>query len=275
MRRSPKKTGKLRVYVRPEVSGTSNLAERVKKLRDVSDRTIPVFGVAVHTTGSKLVSDALELGADPLAYAVEYYLNPLNYFAHYVVGFGGEIMQISDEHERASHIGQDEESRLGYISGTWEKTAGPGFVSLWKKRWPTYKTPAHLYPGTSPNNAYVGIEMLPLQKKVPLAPMKSGLQYTKAQHQAVARLTVDIAKRWGFPPGWEKTGRLATHEDITPLERMAKKEGWDPGVNRSQPWFSWSYLLDSVRALSAGTPLLASRRTLRSGSSRSRTRDRR
>ncbi len=259
MRKARKKTGKLRVYVQPEVVGTSSLAEQVKKLRDVSDRTIPVFGVAIHTTGSKTVSDALDLGADPLAFAVEYYLNPQSYFAHYVVGFGGEIMQISDEHERASHIGQDEESHLGYLSGDWEKTAGPEFVALWKKRWPTYKTPAYLYPGTSPNNAYVGIEMLPLQKKIPLQPMSPGLQYTKAQHQAVARLAFDIAKRWGFPNGWELTGRLTTHEDVTPLERMAKKEGWDPGVNRAQPWFSWSYLTNSIRQLKANAPLSSRR----------------
>lgn len=213
--------------------------------------------MAVHTTGSGIVSDALELGADPLAYAVEYYLNPKNYFAHYVVGFGGEIWQISDEHERTSHIGQDEESRLGYISGNWETTAGAHFVALWKKRWPTYKTPAHLYPGTSPNNAYVGIEMLPLQRKVPLKPMRPGLQYTLEQHQAVAKLAFNIASRWGFPVGWERTGRFATHEDITPLERMAKKEGWDPGVNRSQPWLNWSYLIDSIRVHIANAGLVS------------------
>lgn len=274
MRKKRKRTRRLRVYVKPEIKGVSNLAERVKKLRDVSDRTIPVFGVAVHTTGSGIVSDALKLGADPLAYAVEYYLDPRNYFAHYVVGYDGKIIQISDEHERASHVGQDEESRLGYVSGAWEKTAGPSFVALWKKRWPTYKTPAHLYPGTSPNNAYVGIELLPTQTGAG-APMKPGLKYSLEQHRAVARLALDIATRWGFPAGWENTGRFATHEDLTPLERMTKKEGWDPGVNRAQPWIDWSYLVHSIRRLKAGTPLLVSRRTRKSGSSRSRKRGRR
>jgi N-acetyl-anhydromuramyl-L-alanine amidase AmpD len=214
-----------------------------------------VFGVAIHQTGSGTVEHALHEGADPLEYAVAYYLKPDSYFAHYVIGYDGAIIQIADEHERAPHIGQNDTERQNYLSGAWEHVAGPKFTALWKHRWAGYQTPAHLYPGPSPNNAYVGIEMIPIITGVDDQPMHVGLLYTEAQHIAVARLAFDIAKRWNFPTGWGATGRLACHEDITPLSRMAKDAGWDPGVNRDTPWFNWVYLIDFLRQIRSGAML--------------------
>ena len=46
--------------IRPDVDGTSELATaQVERMRDVADRSIPVFGIAVHCTGSGIVTKAL------------------------------------------------------------------------------------------------------------------------------------------------------------------------------------------------------------------------
>ncbi len=169
-----------------------------------------------------------------------------------MVGYTGQIIQIADEHERAPHIGQDEADRQAYLTGTWEKTAGQTLTNLWHHRWAGYKSPAHLYPGSSPNNAYVGMEMIPIIKGSDAIPHKVGMIFTREQHEAVARLIYDISQRWKFPVGWEATGRLACHEDITPLTRMAKGQGWDPGNLRDNPWFDWFFLLQTLREIKLG-----------------------
>jgi hypothetical protein len=250
--RSRKKKTPLGIYVRPDIVGESVLGHRADRLRDVSDRTIPVFGVAVHQTGSGVVEDALHVQADPLEYAVAYYLKPKSYFAHYVIGYTGQIIQIADEHERAPHIGLEEADRQLYLSGAWKSTVGEHFTKLWQHRWDGYTSPSHLYPGSSPNNAYVGMEMIPIIHGADAIPLHPGLLYTKEQHETVARLSFDIAKRWSFPAGWDVTGRLACHEDITPMSRAAKNSGWDPGVLRDAPWFDWPYLVQCLRQIRLG-----------------------
>src|SRR3954471_19579138 len=109
-------------YIRPDINGLSPLTSVVNKqlLKDVGDRTAPVFGVALHCTGSGVVTKALEHKADPLLFAVETYRKPDAYFAHYVVGFDGTIAQIADEHEKAQHIGFMPPQRDAFLSGTWE-----------------------------------------------------------------------------------------------------------------------------------------------------------
>lgn len=240
--------GKLGTYIRPDVNGLSSLATAaVPHRRDAIDRSEPVFGVVLHQTGSGTVENAQKHGWDPLQAAVAEYLNPANYYAHYVVGYDGTIAQIADEHERAPHVGVSTEERQNFLSGSWKTMVASGFVALWQKRWPTFKSPSHLYPGPSVNNVYVGIEMIPIVNKS-ATPRMPGLIYTQAQHQAVARLCVDIAKRWGFPALWEKSNRLVCHEDVNPLTRTTKvpPAGWDPGVIRETPWFDWAYLLQQI-----------------------------
>jgi N-acetyl-anhydromuramyl-L-alanine amidase AmpD len=72
------------------------------------------------------------------------------------------------------------------------------------------------------------------------------MKYTTAQHDATAALASDIAARWGLPDKWHTSGRLATHEDISPLTRSHKGGGWDPGVLRGSPWFDWHYFVERV-----------------------------
>ena len=216
------------------------------RLKDVANRTIDVFGVAVHTTGESIVTDAMKHGANPLEYAAEYYFKPDSYFAHYVVGHNGVIVCIADELEKAPHVGFAAEERQAFLSGAWQSQLPAELVARWKLTWIGYKSPAHLFPGPSPNNAYIGIEMLPVVKGCGYSPppwLKTG-RYSAAQCFAVAALTKDIAARWGFPPAWTRTGRLAGHEDLNPLQRHTNKPpaGWDPGSLRADSWFDRDWL---------------------------------
>lgn len=227
--------------VRPEVSGLSPLVDlNLHTLRDVQDRTEPVYGVAVHCTGGGIVDKALSKNADPLEYAVQYYLRPDSFFAHYVIGFDGTLAQIADEHERASHIGFPADDRAAYLTGAWSSRLPLSYVAAWRARWPGLKSPAHLFPGPSPNNVYVGVELLVWRPGCSPTPRGAG-KYTDAQYTALADLCRDVAKRWGFP--LQQAGRVVCHEDINPLERTSNGQGWDPGVVRTQPHFDWPFFV--------------------------------
>lgn len=241
--------------VRPDVSGVSPVAtHHVANPRDTIDRPIPVFGLAVHCTGSGIVTKALKNRRDPFAYALEYYGSAkyAPYFAHYVVGFGGEVGQVADEHEDASHVGFPPDDRRAFLAGTWPTLIPGGYgdavAARWRARWPGVGGPAHLFPGASPNAAYCGAELLVWQEGCPGAPRAPGEKYTAAQYDALARLARDVARRWGWPAAWWQTGRLAAHEDLNPLSRTSLGQGWDPGVMRDDPWFAWGHLLDLVRS---------------------------
>ena len=230
--------------VRPDISGISDLVHHQQDhLHDVTDRTEPVYGVVLHCTGSGIVSKALQLGADPLEYAVQYYMKPESYFAHYVIDFDGTIAQIADEHEKAMHVGFAPEERAAFQSGAWESKLPSSYVAAWKARWPGAKSPAHLFPGPSPNNVYVGMEMLCWQEGCAGSPREDGMLYTTAQHEAAAHLCQDIGSRWELPAAWSASARMVCHEDVNPLTRTAKGQGWDPGVVRNNPSFDWPYFL--------------------------------
>lgn len=233
-----------------QVIGTSSLVSPGgAPLKAMKNRTIDVYGVAIHQTGSGIVAKAMSLNKDPLEYTLDYYLRPDSFSAHYVIGWDGKIGQVTDENGHAMHIGLLAPDHSTYISKKWETIVSGNFVARWKARWPEYQTPCHLYPGASPNDAYVGMEMSPVVDGCGAVPLAPGLKYTKEQHEAVGKLCFDIAARWGFPDGWEKTGRLATHEDITPIDRSAKGEGWDPGIIRDSAWFDWDYLGNFIQGL--------------------------
>ena len=214
-----------------------------------------VYGVAVHTTGSGVVDAAAKKGRDPLDYTVHVvYENPDNFCAHYVVGWDGTIWQVMDETLRAQHIGFMPNDRESFLDGSWvdeisnKEPQRPNVPALWSARWPSFKSPAHLFPGPSPNQVYVGIEMIPLTGAAgqPAPLISNGVQrhYTEAQHSTVAKLIADIAARWNLPDEiWSATsGRLVGHEDVNPLERSVASGGWDPGALRAVPQFDWDYV---------------------------------
>lgn len=229
-------------------SGKSELAAQARRQRDVSDRTAEIWGLAVHQTGSGITGAAAAAGVPALEYAVAHYSTPGENFAHYVVDYDGAIVQIADERERAWHVGLSAEERRLYLSGEWERMLPKKLVDLWKRRWPAYSSPAHLFPGTSPNNVYCGVELLPLEPKpAGFEPMFPGARHTLAQHQAVAMLAADLGDRRGLPRGWHRTGRLVGHEDLEPLARSTRGAGWDPGFLR--PGGDLYFDLDFVRRL--------------------------
>ncbi len=248
-------------------SGQSSLASYFAQ-RDGQARASAIYGVAVHTTGSGVVDVAAKKGRDPLDYTVkEVYADPDNYCAHYTVGWDGTIWQVMDESLRAQHIGFLANDRESFLDGSWEDTlAKQGHskvVALWKARWPNFKSPAHLFPGPSPNQVYVGIEMIPLTGAAgqPAPLMTGGIArtFTDAQHQAVGKLIADVAQRWSLPFAEmidATKGRLVAHEDVNPLERSDAGGGWDPGALRDAPRFDWDYLrqqIQSAQTASAAT----------------------
>lgn len=215
-------------------------------------RTGPVYGLCWHTTGSGIVEQALTRGRDPLEHAVAYYLGA-EFYAHYVIGWDGTIVQIVDELARAPHVGYGE--RALYLSGEWAQACPRACVAAWRAAWPAFESPAHLMPNASsdaPNNLYVGAEMLPLptgaRASTAPAPAFRGSSFTLPQHQAVTMLALDVADRHDFPSGWPRGPRLAGHEDLNPLKRSDSGGGWDPGALRPRPRFDARW----VRALCSG-----------------------
>src|SRR5262245_8329513 len=109
--------------------GRSAIAQRfIDRKHDA--RTAEVYGVAVHTTGSGVVEKARAKGIDPLERAIQAYTED-EYFAHYVVGWDGTVVQIADENVKALHIGFAPAQRASFLDGSWTRTAHDKVVTLW------------------------------------------------------------------------------------------------------------------------------------------------
>ncbi len=207
--------------------------------RDGAPRSAPVFGIAIHTTGSGVVEGAERKRISPLQYARQIYSDPDAYYAHYVVGWDGSIIQIADENVRAPHIGLSGDERDAFLDGGWEDKVSSTTYNLWRARWPTFKSPSHLYPGTSPNNVFVGIELIPTVQRL----------YTDDQYASAGHICSDVAIRWGLPfielldP---RKARIVGHEDVNPIRRHDAGGGWDPGAMRLIPRFSYEHLREQI-----------------------------
>jgi hypothetical protein len=214
--------------------GFSPLAHLIDRPRDTTDRSQPVFGLVVHTSGRGLVAQAKKHHADPLEFATDYYTGA-EYWPHYVMGYDGTTIQLANDFERAPHVGFADQ-RQAYLNGTWVKQLPVPVTALWRARWDGYRSPAHLFPGPSVNDVYVGLELLPLEK-----PNGYGHLFTPTQHVDVAGLYLDLIKRHGLPPSARHDERrLVGHEDVNPITRHDAHGGWDPGSLRDKPYFSWS-----------------------------------
>lgn len=231
----------------------SPLADAVPKLKDWPNRVQAPWGACIHTTGSGVITKARTAGADPLEYAVAYYLKPDSYGPNYVIGYNGRIVCVSPEMERAAHIGLTKADRLRYDNGAWKRSI-PKAASLWMKRWRTrgFRHPLQLFIGKSPNDAYIGIEVLPVVADDPDGYTPSlKTTFTSMQHESARALLLDIGMRWEWPydnerptlQQWREQGRIVGHEDVTPLTRSDKDGGWDPGALRDQPRWDWRYVL--------------------------------
>lgn len=205
------------------------------------------WGLLLHTSGRGVPAKAVKTGKSVMDVALSAYLNSQNgsngYLwggPTYILGHKGESLQICDEDIRTHHAGGPD--RANYLSGKWIELASKQMVAHWFSRWgPKFKNPQQLYPSTSPNVDYVGVEMIPCGGGLG-TPMREGLLFTKEEHDKVIELGKDLAKRHGWPKGWAKTSRLLGHEDVQPIERDDLKGGWDPGFLREKPYFDFEYV---------------------------------
>ncbi len=215
----------------------SSLATQIPALRNTRNRNpVRAWGLCIHQTGRTLVQRAVRAGVDPLEKAIAFYSGSPAW-AHYVIGHEGDIIQFASERERAPHAGVPRAERALYLNGGWRSRVSPGALRRWEARFPGVRSPSHLYPTRSPNDAYVGVELLPLP---------SGREwYTQAQYRALAALAVDVGERH-HRPLMSAYGHLVGHEDVEPLTRWNRSGGWDPGITRATPRFSWIRLLEEI-----------------------------
>lgn len=226
----------------------SPIAKRVEGARDPAkavDRGSP-WGVLLHTTGRGIVAQAQREKREPIDVALEVYIDSQNgangYLwggPHYVLDHDGKCYQIAPDNALTAHAGGG--NREAYLSGYWTAKCSGAALSAWRAKWPGYMHPYALFPSKSPNRDFAGIEMIPVGSGFGL-PMRPGLLFTKEQHDAAALLAADIAKRAGFPDGWQRTSRFLGHEDVDILNRMDSHGGWDPGFLRAQPYFDFAYV---------------------------------
>lgn len=226
----------------------SPLARKVPGVRaPETARSRRVWGFLIHTTGGGVTDKAARTGKTPLQVAIETYIASQNgangYFwggPHYVADFDGTLHQIAPDEAFTAHAGGP--NRDKYLFGSWKTIVSSETVFQWQRRWPMMKHPYSMFPSTSPNADYVGLEMIPVGDGFGGSSMAPGLRFTRAQHDAVIALGHDLAKRHQWPDGWFNGGRLVCHEDVDPIERSDAHGGWDPGVMRDKPYFDLEYV---------------------------------
>lgn len=230
----------------------SSLAKKVPNVRDPNKASFRMpWGFLIHTCGGGVTDYAKKHNKKPIDVAIKIYIDSQNgsngYFwggPHYVCDHDGTLYQIAPEEAKTAHAGS--QNRQYYLDGSWVSKCSSSTVSEWKKRWPGQKHPYSMFPNTSPNTDYVGLEMIPIGDGFGGAPLSPGLRFTKAQHDAAIALAKDVGVRQNWPAGWSKGGRLLGHEDVDPIERSDKGGGWDPGYLRVAPYFDFKYVRDRV-----------------------------
>lgn len=232
--------------------------------RDDKKKTRDPWGLCVHTTGGGVTAKAAKSGKKPIDIALAAYRASQGETgkmgAHgyawggptYVLDIGGQIYQIADDSTLTAHCG-NLLNRQAYKSDKWVEMCSPRTVAQWHSRWsPRYKNPAMLFPSTSPNTDYIGLEMIPCPGFDEA--MRPGLRFTRAQHEAVISLGLLLAERHQWPERWEQGSRLIGHEDVQPLDRSDKLGGWDPGFLRADPYFALDYVRAGVSVRSGQAP---------------------
>lgn len=227
---------KTKTRSKPVAPVISPLATAAHGLRKGARRSVPVFGVCVHTTSGGPANKAKK---DPrrsaLQRALDFYIKGSEGFPHYVIAYDGSIIATCDENQIAWHAGFGKADRAKYK--TW--TAPKWWSSVWNPK--GARSPLDLFPkgAVSANSAHIGVEMLA---------DTTGYGFTNAQYAALAKLVVDIARRYKLPITSAPSARLLGHEDVHPFGRQNKGGGWDPGAHRDKPRFSWSRLWSLIKA---------------------------
>ncbi len=229
----------------------SPLAVQVAGMRDpaTAKRRAP-WGLLLHTTGRGVTSLAAKRGEAAIDVAIRVYRDSQNGSngykwggPHYVLDHAGTFHQIAPDDAKTAHAGGSD--RAKYLSGDWENEASLEVVQRWHEQWPHLRNPYDLFPSKSPNDDYVGVEMIPCGAGLG-KPAGPGLLFTTAQHDAIAPFARDLARRHGWPGDWHRTGRLVGHEDVQPIERDDAHGGWDPGWLRAAPYFDFERVRTSL-----------------------------
>ncbi len=226
----------------------SSLAAKVTGVRDPKKAVLrKPWGFLVHTTGGGVTDLAKKQGKKPLDVALKIYIDSQNGSngytwggPGYVLDFDGSLYQIAPDEAKTHHAGSS--NRPFYLNGSWVGKVTTEVANQWRKNWPGRKHPYSLFPSTSPNEDYVGLEMIPIGDGFGGAPMAPGLRFTKEQHDAVVALAKDLGARHGWPKDFGGTNRLLGHEDVDPIERSDRFGGWDPGFLRAKPYFDFKYV---------------------------------
>src|SRR5215510_7061214 len=156
-------------------------------------RKKPVWGIVIHTTGSGPATIATEKSSSrrnkwkcksPIECALAFYAGGEG-FPHYVIDYDGTIYSVSPEDHVDWHAGWTAETGG---RARWKRWSPPGW---WSSVWGAGKTPLDLIPrdANSPNTRHIGIELLG---------DRTDRLYTDAQYKALARLAVDIERRYGL-----------------------------------------------------------------------------
>ena len=197
------------------------------------------YGLLIHSVGDGLAVKCLKSG-DPVASTIETYA-AMKEGPHYAIVPDGTIIRFANHLEVRYHAATSPADRASFLDGSWETSAKvpKGVVDWWKLRWPGVKSPQHLYPGKTPNQAYIGIELIPCGvyqgnswEPVMGTPATPRGRFTGQQYGALAVLALMLHAQLGidiFEPR-----RMLGHEDVNPITRP----GWDPGSYHG--WFSWS-----------------------------------
>lgn len=200
-----------------------------------------------------MTDQAKREGRKPIDVAIETYIKSQNgsngYLwggPAYVIDHDGTIYQIAPDEAVTAHAGGG--NRGSYVDGSWVSKVSPATLAQWRKQWPTMKHPYSTFPALSPNDSYVGCEMIPIGDGFGGSPMAPGLRFTKAQHNAAIALGRDLGARHGWPTGWARTSRLLGHEDVDPIERSDSGGGWDPGALRALPYFNFAFVRQGIAA---------------------------
>jgi len=206
-------------------------------------RKLKPFGLCFHTSGRTIVERAVKKGVPPIELALKHYRR--TGAAHFVIDHDGTIHQLLDTEIRGAHVGLGA-WRGRYLNGSWRKHMKlKGLhtpLEFWSKRWPGLKSPQHMFPGKTPNGAYLGAEFLPL-----LEPQADGTWFSDAQYAAGRALFCMLACEYDWPM-WRSVrdlgcARAPGHEDLTPHSRWKRRGGWDPGALRAFPRWNWSKVL--------------------------------
>ncbi len=205
------------------------------------------FGLCFHTSGRTIVERALKKGIRPIDLALKHYRR--TGACHFVIDHDGTIYQLLDTEIRGAHVGLGG-WRKRYLNGSWRNRMREQLrhlpLSLWDARWPGLKSPQHMFPGKTPNGAYLGVEFLPLMHE-----QADGTWFSDAQYKAATELFGCLWRCYEWPPmpysgrhaqdkGWS---RAPAHEDLTPHSRWKRRGGWDPGALRHKPRFNWAKVL--------------------------------